>query len=431
MRRDPIRFRAVLPIIFAFLAAMLMVWNYENDRVVTSMGIGWDMGPPFWPYQADYLALFAINAPAFVLSMPILRLLELQTLSLQDAIWFPAILALWWWIGTRIDFGVLGRRNLRYPKPLASLLTILSFVLLYIAARVGLDEVHWWTEYGRNSSPYRLPTLLRTAGPVLWCLALATGCLDAAIRLIQLRTTSAAGNRPNYRLLVVGAAAGVLYVFAIHRLDKFLNPPFNYDQCAVDRLYALGCIHGTVVDEGGKRISHIELDLIPALKTGDARWYGTHSEWTDEHGRYNFNRLEPSQYLLGANAFSASGAPNAERPFATAYYPASANESEAATLDVVRSSALQLAPLRLHKLGLAAIKITVRWSAGTRPQRSNIFFKNILYARSVVTAPQIDNGTGVFHSQRDLNTTPLLPSSVMPVRQSNLETPDQINESKS
>jgi hypothetical protein len=55
----------------------------ENNRMVGLMGMGWDMGPPFWPYQAIYLLLFTINAPAFVLSMPILKLLNLQTLSLQ------------------------------------------------------------------------------------------------------------------------------------------------------------------------------------------------------------------------------------------------------------------------------------------------------------------------------------------------------------
>jgi hypothetical protein len=45
------------------------------------------------------------------------------------------------------------------------------------------------------------------------------------------------------------------------------------------------------VDENSKPISHIEVDLIPVHKTGDARWYGTQSEWTDDQGRYNLNRM--------------------------------------------------------------------------------------------------------------------------------------------
>ena len=85
MARASIRFRLLLPIVFGFLAAMLMLWDYENNRMIALMGMGWDMGPPFWPYQAIYLLLFTINAPAFVLSIPFLKLLNLQTLYFNIA----------------------------------------------------------------------------------------------------------------------------------------------------------------------------------------------------------------------------------------------------------------------------------------------------------------------------------------------------------
>ena len=113
----------VQPLVFGFLAAVLMTWDYENNRIVGLMGMSWDMGPPFWPYQAIYLLFFTINAPAFVLSMPILKLLNLQTLSLQYGVWFPAIVGWWWWIGTRIDFGILGRGRFRYGKLIAGVLS--------------------------------------------------------------------------------------------------------------------------------------------------------------------------------------------------------------------------------------------------------------------------------------------------------------------
>jgi hypothetical protein len=106
--------------------------------------------------------------------------------------------------------------------------------------------------------------------------------------------------------------------------------------------------------------------------------------------------MEPGEYLLGANAFSSFGAPDAEHPFATAYYPAAENESEAALVKIVRSSPLRLSALRLRKLEVVTIKINVLWADGTRPERSNIYFKNILYPRHGGTAPQIDNGTGEF-----------------------------------
>jgi hypothetical protein len=106
--------------------------------------------------------------------------------------------------------------------------------------------------------------------------------------------------------------------------------------------------------------------------------------------------MEPGEYLLGANAFNSFGAPDADRPFATAYYPAGENESEAALVKVGRLSPLRLSPLRLRKLHVVTIKINVLWADGTRPERSNIYFKNILYPRHGGTAPQIDNGSGKF-----------------------------------
>jgi hypothetical protein len=105
---------------------------------------------------------------------------------------------------------------------------------------------------------------------------------------------------------------------------------------------------------------------------------------------------------LGANPFCSFGAPDAERPFATAYYPAAENESEAAVVKVVRSSPLRLSPLRLRKLEVVTIKINVLWADGTRPERSNLYFKNILYPRGVGTLPQIDNGVIPFDSPADV-----------------------------
>jgi hypothetical protein len=391
-----LRFRVVLPIVLSFLAAMLMLWDFENNRMVGLMGMGWDLGPPFWPYQAIHLFLFTINAPAFVLSIPVLKLLNLQTLSLQYGVWPPAIAGWWWSVGSRIDFGIIGRRCYRNPKVFAGALAIAGLGLIYVAVRVSLDQFHWWMEYAHDSSPFRVPTLLRTIGPVLWCLLLAGGCVAAAIRLFQLGSIQTEEKHPRFRLLLIGATFVALYVFAIHRWDKVLNPPFNYNEWEVDRLYGLGCVHGTVVDESGKPISHIEVDLIPVAKTGDARWYGTHNQWTDEQGRYNLNRMEPGEYLLGANAFSSFGAPDAERPYATAYYPTAENEAGALPVKVARSSPLYLPRLKLRKLEVATIKINVLWSDGMRPERSNIYFKNVLYPRHGGTAPQIENGNGEF-----------------------------------
>jgi hypothetical protein len=315
---------------------------------------------------------------------------------LQYGIWFPAIVTWWWWLGARIDFGIIGQRRYRYPKVFAGALATTSLGLIYVAVRESIDEFHWWMQYGRDSSLFGTAPFLRTIGPVIWWVILAGGCALASKRLIQLRNSQPDKKPLNPQLFLIVAAILLLYVFAIHRWDKSLNPLPNHDQCETDHLYGLGCIHGTVMDENAKPISHIEVDLIPIGKTGDARLYGTRSEWTDEQGKYSLNRMEPGEYLLGVNAFSAFGAPDAERPFATAYYPAAVNEEEAVPIRIRRSLPLLLPPIRLHKLEVAIIKVNVLWSDGTRPSQSNILFQNILYPHHGGTAPQINGGIGVY-----------------------------------
>jgi hypothetical protein len=57
-------FQVVLPIVFAFLAMVLLRWEYQNERVVASMGMGWDTAAPLWPYRAVQIISYAINGPA-------------------------------------------------------------------------------------------------------------------------------------------------------------------------------------------------------------------------------------------------------------------------------------------------------------------------------------------------------------------------------
>jgi len=61
-------------------------------------GDGAGYGPLFWPYQAIYLSCSQSTLPHLFLSMPILKLLNIQTLFLQYGVWFGDR-GWWWWIG--------------------------------------------------------------------------------------------------------------------------------------------------------------------------------------------------------------------------------------------------------------------------------------------------------------------------------------------
>lgn len=180
-----IRFRVVLPIIFGFLALALFTWDYHNERVVAAMGIGWDTGPPLWPYRAVPLFSYAVDVPAYLISWPVIRVLDPRTPLYQYAVWFSAILALWWLVGTRIDFGLLGRRRHSHPKLIAMILVAGGAVLLILGAHIGVDEYFSFRQYWPNHPPIYAILLLRAVGPMHWCLCLTAAFLRSAIHLVR------------------------------------------------------------------------------------------------------------------------------------------------------------------------------------------------------------------------------------------------------
>jgi len=187
MKMRNIRYRVTLPIVFSGLPAALMVWDIHNTHVIESMGTAWDTGAPIWPYRASFLILFAVNFPAFALAAPLLMLGQLQTYPMRIMI-LPLIALWWWWVGTRLDFGVLGHRRYRHPKVTAGILVAMAAGLLSWAIYTGVSEFQFWKEYGLVFRANYLVLLTRASIPIgSWCLVLTGVALIGAKRLYSNR----------------------------------------------------------------------------------------------------------------------------------------------------------------------------------------------------------------------------------------------------
>jgi hypothetical protein len=182
------RFHVVLPTVVGSISTALMLWDAHNERVIESMGMAWDTGAPIWPYQISSLLLMALNAPANILATPLYFLLRLSTMESRYPVLLAAILVWWWWIGRRIDFGILERRYYHRPRLLAFLCGTFAALLIGLSVYGVIDEFHWWRTYGSKLPSVSLLLLIRTIGPVLWALLLASGLLLAAAQLIQQRS---------------------------------------------------------------------------------------------------------------------------------------------------------------------------------------------------------------------------------------------------
>ena len=180
----PIRFRVVLPIVVGFLSLILFAWEHQNNRVIESMGMAWDIGPPMWPYQAVPLFSYALNAPAYIACWPLIKMIEARADWIEYAIWLPAITALWWWVGTRIDFGLLGRRKYRHPRLMAVSLLVGALVLFILSVDIGVGEYRLFQYYWPAQRTINAAIiLLRAIGPILWCLLFARASIRSAFHL--------------------------------------------------------------------------------------------------------------------------------------------------------------------------------------------------------------------------------------------------------
>ena len=168
---------------FGSLSLALFAWEHQNNRVIESMGMAWDMGPPIWPYQAVPLFSYALNAPAYIVCWPLIKLINAPADWIEYAIWLPAITALWWWVGARMDFGLLGRGKWPHTKLVAVVLLLDSLMLVALAVAIAVGEYHSFQLYWPGHPPIYAILLLRAMGPMLWCLLFALAFVRSAIGL--------------------------------------------------------------------------------------------------------------------------------------------------------------------------------------------------------------------------------------------------------
>lgn len=172
-------YRVTLPLLLGCISGMLMVWDVHNSRLIDSMQVT-DIGPPVWPYEASWTAYLTINAPAFVLSLPVFFLLDLQTAPARYPLLFPVTLIWWWWVGRRIDRGFLPARSRRRRWWAGVTLLAVALVLYCVGAVMVFEDAYWWSHWGVQGFGLRL---LRTAGPIVWCFAVALALTVSAFRV--------------------------------------------------------------------------------------------------------------------------------------------------------------------------------------------------------------------------------------------------------
>lgn len=169
--------RYALPAVMGFVSAVLMVWDIQNQRVIRSVGMGWDTGAPLWPYQTPDTLLFALNFPAYLVSTPTLRLSGLLVPKSYFAL-YPAMLLWWWLVGLHIE-----KRRAVSLRPVARTKAIWICLVAFGLVSFGVEEsrwaFHWWWTYSRTLLSTRNLILLRLLAPSTWLVVIGTLVLSS------------------------------------------------------------------------------------------------------------------------------------------------------------------------------------------------------------------------------------------------------------
>ena len=167
-----------------FISMPLTMWDMYNERVIESMGMAWDVGPPVWPYETPAILLYSMNFPAHLLFQPIANALGLVSPK-HHLLIFPATIAWWWFVQSRLQRSSVVRRRSQQWLSFVALL-IFAAALWLVAGYVLIDATRWWLQYGNLSSAQTL-RMVRAVAPGLWGVFLGTVAALAAKRVVATR----------------------------------------------------------------------------------------------------------------------------------------------------------------------------------------------------------------------------------------------------
>ena len=176
-----IRLSRILPAVTTGVTVPLAVWDVHNIKVIESMGMAWDTGPPVWPYQASGILLRLVDFPAWVSAIPIANALGLLA-PVDHVLLLPLALFWWWLIGQTLDWVRLGTLVKQTSLFLSSLLGV-NIVALLAAITTAQTALQWWFQYHGS-----LMIFLRLLTPTIWL------CGAILISLAAARKAIAAGS---------------------------------------------------------------------------------------------------------------------------------------------------------------------------------------------------------------------------------------------
>ena len=208
----------------------------------------------------------------------------------------------------------------------------------------------------------------------LWILILIFAFGLAALRVARGRTGQMGSKLASHRTLLLFGLGLMLYCFAAAGAVWQFRSMERQREVAYDLRHIM--IKGRVLDDRGAPVEGIRVDLVPIFEDGEAPHWVCDPAFTDENGEYTLRPRQAGRFTLSVQA---DAPPNTEHPFQSRYYPDAADLKDAKVLEIAPTQHVILNPIRLQRLGLAKVSVSVFWSDGTPEPDVMFSFINTSY----------------------------------------------------
>jgi hypothetical protein len=376
-----ISFRVWLPFVIGVVSVVLMAWSLHipgsDCDVIDEMRINWHCG-------GSGFILELMSAPAIKVADSLADTWSKGPREFTYIVELPFIILLWWFMGTRVDFGLLGTERCKHRGVwLGALLTSFAILLAFFGWSLW-KGVQFYRAYSDPSTNTYLASIkdLRSLPLRLWLMTLMLTFGLAALRIARGRTTRS--DKKLVSLRTVRLFGFGLTLYCACGAGELWRSKLAQQRWLAEYELRHIIIRGRVLDERGLPAHGVKVDLVPVLADGKILegklvvYDGGSDDITDSNGDYILRPWEAGRYLL---VVQREMPPSTSAPFLTRYYPDSPDPRQAEILDITPARHMTVNSIRLQRLELGKVPVSVFWSDGTPEPDVYYSFMNTSYPK--------------------------------------------------
>ena len=134
-------------------------------------------------------------------------------------------------------------------------------------------------------------------------------------------------------------------------------------------------ISGRVVDPEGRGLPKVMVELMPVGGSDSADWRRHDTDFADEQGNFELERIAPGRYLLGINIGSV---PDAGAPYPRTFYPGVTDRAQATVIEVgwgrqFKGMNIQLPPRLIEY----TVRGVVVWPDGRPAAKATVYVEDV------------------------------------------------------